>query len=432
MPLNLPSLSQIRSRVEADIAAQLPNANPRVRGSIFRAMILSFALRVNAVGVLLRQAVDEAFPQTATGEQLERFAAVSGLTRNPASKASGQIVFQGSPGSIVPLQSLVNGPGGEEYRTLASVTMADQSISVTSLSSSAGIATAVVAGHSFATGQDVAISGAADAEYNGSFRVTVQDDGTVTYEVDGTPNSPTSGTIVASSTGAVADIRAEFEGVDGNLTSGAQLSLASTIAGVQATALVRFDGVTGGTNVEDDTSLRARILESRSGIKANFSPEAITDRAKAISGVTRVLVRRATPAAGDVTVHFVRDGDANIIPSSLDVQEVRASLLEILPATSDEAALIVAAPSPVSVNFAFTAINPNNESMQAAIRASLTAFFEDGVEIGNSIESDAFRSAILNTVTENDALISFALSTPSSTVAINADEIGILGAVTFA
>lgn len=430
MPLVSPTLRQTIGRIRADIATLLPDLNPTISNSFIRAIVESVGIRLNAANLLLQQAALEAFPQTATGERLERFAET--VSRNAASGATGTIGLFGSALTVVPISAALTSPEGLVYRTSASATLAQQNISISSLSSSAGIATAVATGHPLVSGQDLAIAGAADSEYNGTFKVTVIDANTFTYPISGTPNSPTSGTITGTFTGALVDVSSEGEGIATNQTGGARLTLSSPIAGVDSTALVRFDGITGGADAEDDDSLRARILEARSAIPANFSVDAILLKSREIAGVTRVSVQRATPAAGDVTVLFVRDGDDVIIPSAADVAQVRANILTILPASSDTSALIVQAPAPVSTDFTFAAISPNTQAMRDAVTASLRAYFDDEVKIGTDLQEDDYRSAIAQTVDGDVSLISFTLTTPAANVVITNSQIAVLGDVTFA
>ena len=429
MPLIAPTLRQIRDRVGADLRSLLPDLDPTIDRSFIRSMIRSFAIRINAANLFTNQAVDQAFPQTATGVNLERFA--EGISRNPASGATGNVVFFGTALSVVPIETALTSTSGQVYRTKATVTLASQQITITSLSSAGGVATAVAAGHLLASGQSVTIAGAADAAYNGTFIVTVVDASTFTYPVAGTPNSPTSGTITATFAGALATVVSEGNGIATNLGSGAKLNVTSPISGVEPRALVRFDGITGGADLENDEALRARILEARAAIAANFSADTITLTAKKIPGVTRVSVRPATPEPGDVTVHFVRDGDANIIPSGVDVTAVRNELLKIIPGTMEPGSLVVSGPAPIVQNFTFTALSPNTEPMRNAVKATLKALFEDTAEIGQSISSDVYRAALIQTSTGSETLQSFTLSAPTADITITAAQIAILGSVTF-
>ena len=430
MPLIRPTLNQLIARVRADIAILLPNANPSIPGGMLNTIIQSVALAHNATWEYVEQALREAFPQTATGSRLQNFSQF--VTRNPASGASGEIVITGTELAVMPIGTRVKSSIGQIYDTLATAIIANQSVSISALSSASGIATAIASGHNLASGIDATISGAADDEYNGTFAITVIDENTFTYPIEGTPNSPTGGTKSASFTGAKVAVSSESQGSETNVEAGGKLTLLSPIVGIDNGAFVRHDALTGGADIESDDALRNRIIEFRSGIKANFSPETLIALAKTVPGVTRVKIRRAIPEAGDVTVHFVRDGATNIIPSAIDVANVRTVLLTVLPASSDESALIVSAPTPVSVDVAFSSITPNTDAMKAAIEATLQAFFEDEVELGVSITEDRLKAAILQTVSENDVLTDFTLSDPSADVSINADEIGILGEVTFA
>lgn len=431
MPLQRPTLSQLAARTRADLANLLPDLDPTVPGSFIRALVESFAFRINAGYIFIVQAARECFLQTATGIGIERFAAMRGLSRSPASGATGEVVFYGTSLAAVPIGTAVTSASGQPYQTLQALELTQQAISISALSQIGGVATAVATGHPLASGQDFAISGAVDIEYNGNFKIAVLDANTFQYPVDAGANSPTSGTIVGLFTGAQGTIDSLNKGVATNLGSGARVTLVSPLPGVQSVALVRFDGVTGGAELESDDALRARALEAFSAIQTSFGPETLSVQAKTVSGVTRVKVLRAMPDPGDVTVLFVRDGDANIIPSAADVANVRARLLPLLPSTSEEDFLIVSAPTPVEQDFVFSALSPNNEAMRNAIRETLVAFYEDEVQIGTSIAIEDYRAAIMQSVAGDDALTSFTLTSPTTAISIDPTEISVLGEVTF-
>jgi phage tail sheath protein FI len=70
--------------------------------------------------------------------------------------------------------------------------------SVTGITRSGATATATTASpHGFSTGQRVTIAGANQAEYNGTFTITVTGGTTFTYAVTGAPATPATGTITA-------------------------------------------------------------------------------------------------------------------------------------------------------------------------------------------------------------------------------------------
>jgi len=73
----------------------------------------------------------------------------------------------------------------------------DTALAISSITRSGSTATAVLTAPnlSLVTGQYIGIAGANQAEYNGSFAITVVDYSTITFTVSGTPASPATGTI---------------------------------------------------------------------------------------------------------------------------------------------------------------------------------------------------------------------------------------------
>jgi hypothetical protein len=70
--------------------------------------------------------------------------------------------------------------------------------SVSSITRSGSVATVTTAAaHGYASDQSVAISGAVETQYNGTFTITVTGTDTFTYAVTGTPTTPATGTILA-------------------------------------------------------------------------------------------------------------------------------------------------------------------------------------------------------------------------------------------
>ena len=194
-----------------------------------------------------------------------------------------------------------------------------------------------------------------------------------------------------------------------------------------------FDAIGGGSDQETESELRARMLDRIQNPVAHFNVAAITEKAKEVSGVTRVFVQEITPALGQVTIYFMRDNDVNPIPVGADVANVKSKILEIKPANTDDDDVIVNAPTGVPVDFTLSALTPNTTTMQTAISANLRQFFDSRTSVGVNIDEDAYRAAIFNTVdtVTGDTVQTFALSTPAGDVVIAAGEIGILGTVSY-
>ena len=71
-------------------------------------------------------------------------------------------------------------------------------VAVTSITSTASVATATVTAHGFTTGQAVYIMGAVQPAYNGLVSVTSTGANTFTYPISGSPASPATGTITVA------------------------------------------------------------------------------------------------------------------------------------------------------------------------------------------------------------------------------------------
>ncbi len=198
-------------------------------------------------------------------------------------------------------------------------------------------------------------------------------------------------------------------------------------------AFVNFDALTGGEDEESNDAYRARILNRFAFPVANFSISAIEEECFKIQGVTRVSVLSITPGLGQVTVFFVRDNDATIIPNVSEVATVRTQILTIKPAEMSENNLFVNAPIPINVNFQFSSLIPDTNTLRDAIEANLQAYFRS-LALGESVEKLAYDSVIFNSIDPltGTKVQSFVLTLPVGDVPIMPTEVGLLGTITYA
>ena len=233
---------------------------------------------------------------------------------------------------------------------------------------------------------------------------------------------------------ALAPVVSENEGAITNQDSGAGLTLGSPIAGVNNTALIDFDGLSGGTDEEADVDFRARAIDRWQNPVALFNPAAIERQAKLVPGVTRVFIREITPDVGQVTIFFTRDNDEDgPIPSVGEVADVKASILLIKPAHTNPDDVIVEAPVAVVVNFTISGISPDTSTMQSAITANLDQLFSEGTDVGVILKKNDYISAInrtIDTVT-GDILQDFTIDSPIDDIAVGSSGLAVLGTVSF-
>lgn len=436
MSIDLPdNASEIDSRAKIDVQRELTGSNPFLKNSWLGAIITAFSNRIFDFYLQLKVLLLQLFWNTSTGEFLEIQASWFSILRLAATQSIGNIVITGTAGTNVPDSTEWKTSDGISFLTTIAATLAAQSISISGITRSGQTATATTASpHGLASNVAPDISGVNETEYNGTdIEITVISAIQFTYQIIGTPATPATGTILAAFVSANVAVQSSDFGDDTNLVLDTQLSVTSPIAGLDNTANVDFDEIGGGSDQEDDSSLRTRFLDRVQNPVAHFNVSEITSKAKEINGVTRVFIDEATPLVGQVTIYFMRDDDDNPIPSGSEVTTVKNKILEIKPANTSDADVIVVAPTAVPTDFAFSALSPSTSTMQDAINASLAQFFSESTEVGVDVDQDAYRAAIFNTVDPEtgDVVTSFELSAPAADITIAAGEIGTLGNITY-
>ena len=258
--------------------------------------------------------------------------------------------------------------------------------------------------------------------------------GTVVY--DGSIFARTDGQLFRSigTTTAIAvpmrlSLRAEIAGELGNTDVGATLVPQSPILGLDFVT-VDSGGLIGGRASESDDSFRQRILFHKSNPPHGGSPAEYVEWAQTKVGVTRVFVKRATPAPGAVTIYFMMDGIGTGMPSAPDVDQMQAVIEALAPADAD---VIVAAPTPQSVNITIADLVPDTAVMRDAIVNELKAMFLRRAEPASVTEPFMFsRSWIDEAVALAPKWQRSRITVPSTDVTVSTPgTIPILGTVTF-
>lgn len=449
MPLSYPTLEQLIEIARAEFRRQLPDVDPTVFGSWARGFIDGCGAMAHALGFVVRDLEQELFPQNATGEYLDRWGDYEDLPRNPATGASGFVSLNGTVGTVINAGEQFTGSNSVVYSVLSPAAVEIVVLLVSSITRSGTTATVnTPTPHRLATGMSMTISGAVETAYNGTFPVTVTGANSFTYQVIGAPATPATGTITETSNFASLNVQAMTTGPATNMQAGATLNVSLT--DLASLAYVQFGGLGGGADLELDIDYRDRIIESRSNISGVFTEDQIKIAARTVSGNTRVFVKRPvtslgsgtpgtpaySPAAGQVVVIVIRDNDENIIPTQSILDQTKAAIIADgrLPAHTRAADVFVLAPVAQVVDFAFSAINPNTQTMKTSIQNQLIAFFQDSVTFEEDIPAPSYQGAIQNTrdTVTGERLLSFTLSTPTADISVGDGNLPVLGSVTFA
>ncbi|WP_431282729.1 baseplate J/gp47 family protein [Humitalea sp. 24SJ18S-53] len=123
MPMVRPTPQQLRARIEAEFDVLFNGADPRQRRSAEGVLARVLALVSHEMLGAIEWASKQVHIATAGKEELPARAAFWGITANPATVASGQVVFLGNPGAVVLMGTELRRADGMRYRTTAGCTI---------------------------------------------------------------------------------------------------------------------------------------------------------------------------------------------------------------------------------------------------------------------------------------------------------------------
>ncbi len=257
----------------------------------------------------------------------------------------------------------------------------------------------------------------------------------------------TTGTGFAGGGGtATITVAAITPGSAGNQVTGAPLTLMVAIAGVAPVATVTSPGLTGGTDLESDASLRARTeariqAPPQGGSGADFWQWARN------SGVpTRAWAYPLNRGPGTCDVTFVIDTRPNNIPLTADIATVQAAIAAAAPVIGE---YVVYAPTADALAITIHGLVPNTAAQQAAVTAQLVALAASvppgGATYGDGVTEPLTTGALFPTQTPGTlylsqieaaieaagGVLSYDLTAPSADVTFAAGHLPAVPTVTF-
>lgn len=458
MPLIIPTSKEIDTQGQSYVRAEVPELSAIARrGSFVSGLTTSFFLSVHGLYRAFKRFADfEPWPQTASEGffKIGWWLDITGLTRNQPSPAQGYCVITGTSGSIIAAGAALSS-GGKSYTTDTAATVVSQSLAGTSSSTHPTIGRFVTGSpHNLASGMTLTFSGCVDDSLNGTFAIRVVDATTIEYdlatELVGTPLQPNPRAL--GSWGNVR-ISATETGADSNLTSGAPITITSPPAGMDATARVTFDGLADGSALETLESWRARVLQGLATDFGTFSADEIRIVAKTVTGVTRVFVRKPVryedwqnesqvingvivatgyPIEGRTRIAFLRENDADPIPSAAEVEQVRAKIHSVLlPAHMLPEDCEVLAPQRYGLQVRFLSLTPDTPGMRVSVRNHLLEFLAAKGSWGGVLQIEDLRCAIREAYDEDTGrgLDRFELDTPTLDITLPVDAYPVLASI---
>lgn len=403
-----PTLLELVTRIQQDLVSRLTLVAPILRRAMAHVLARVMAGAAHMLHGHLEYLSRQIFPDLSYEEYLLRQAALFGINRTAATFSAGALVVHGTNATVIPIGTVLLRADGSSYTTDAEVTIATLTAWASGTAYAAGnlrqndsgkIYLCTVAGTSAGSGGPTGTG-------------TAITDNTVTWRY------------IAAGTAAVqAALTAELAGADGDAPVGTELSFESPIAGANATAVVGYGGLAGGADEETIEAVRVRLIARLRDPPHGGAASDYVAWAKEVAGVTRAWCYPLEGGAGTVTVRFVRDLDASLIPDAGEVTAVANHIATVRPVTA-----VVTVAAPIADPLALTiALTPSTTETRAAVTAELQDMLLRHSEPGATI----LLSRILEAVGAAPGLTDWDVTVPAADVVHATGHMATLGVITW-
>lgn len=381
MPFARPSLTELRAQVAQDIASALPGSDPLLRFSNLRILGEVQAGLAHEHNGYLDYIAQQSVPFTATGENLESWAALKRVYRIPASVATGTVIFTGADATAIPAGTALVRGDGQSY-----VTTSPGSIS----GGSATLPVAAVADPSGLTGA----AGNCDAG--------------VAFTVETAIAGLTSTCYAASNFRGGADLESNDA-----LRARMLLTYQNPPHGGDATDYVEWALSVPGVT-------RAWCVPNAMGI-GTVGVYVMFDAAEsAHDGFPQGMngVSQYDPGPGGVPRDVVATGDQLAVADA------------ILPLQPVTALVYVFAPVPLSQNFTIANLSAASTETKSAVQAAIAGVLRQYAQItatASSVDLSYVESAIAGV----PGTAGFVITSPTGNIVTGSGSLPVLGTVTF-
>lgn len=218
-------------------------------------------------------------------------------------------------------------------------------------------------------------------------------------------------------------VTADVAGAAGNTDDGTALRLGTPVSGIPSTGYA--DTLTGGTDVEELETWRARVLERYYWIPQGGADPDYVIWAKEISGITRAWAFRHWQGKGTVGVMVATSDPEHPAPSDDAVLAVRNHILPLAPVAG--AGLFVFASAEKSIPMTI-ALAKDTPEIRTAVTAELNSLMlRDGAPSGK-----VYLSRISEAISLAAGEVAHQLRSPVADVILGQTELPVLGAIIWA
>ncbi len=216
-------------------------------------------------------------------------------------------------------------------------------------------------------------------------------------------------------------------GLEGNLVGEYSGFLISPVDYV-AQAVTTVKGFSGGSETEDNESLRYRLFLRLRKPAMGGSYEDWQRWTLEVAGVSRVWIYPHEMGKGSITIRFMMDNVYDDgLPREQDIQRVyeHINALNRKPVTAD---VYVVPPIPFPVDININNLSPDTPEVREAIRQSLTSFFKAEMEPGKWVR----KSKLIESISLATGEDWHNLTLPETSIkGETAGHLPVLGEVTF-
>lgn len=427
------NLQETKDRMWSDAIKTQGNVDSTIRSSAIKMIIESLAAPITerySEYQLLRQAL---LLSDSSGTFLNEYGRIYRVTRNIATEAKGTVVAPGVNGAEIPESTSLTSPSGQIYTTDSTQNVSQISF-LANVSLSGLIATFEYANHGLATGLTITVSGAINPVINGNYQITVTNANEFEVTISQFIGNGSFGTANVNTFAAIIPVTSVSAASAANQPNGSSFTYSDgTPTGMDSNVYVDFNGITGGSDEEDDDSYKSRIFYRIQNPIADSSSSAYVNKLLSIAGITRAWCRRAYPAVNNAKIYYVRDNESPIFPSPADLANVKLQL--IIPTGLPEANLVLQAPTDLPITFDFSSITPDSQEMRETLEANLRQFFRNSVTMGfeaSTIFEIEYKRVIENTINPDTGEIieAYALNTPLGDIAVADEELPTFAGLT--
>ena len=235
----------------------------------------------------------------------------------------------------------------------------------------------------------------------------------------------TNASVTISAGAASAVVTCGTLGLTGNTAGSSILNFVSPLAGVDSNAVTAVAGLNGGADAEDDTALRARLLDRIQSPPHGGSKKDYEKWALEVPGVSRVWVYPMELGLGAVTVRFMMDDVyPDGVPQSADVLNVQAHIDSVRPVTAD---VTVVAPVSAPLDFSIELVVADSPEIRAAVEENLRDMIRRDATPGGTI----YLSRINENISAADGEFAHILVDPVADVTHSTGTIATFGTITW-